>query len=242
MVEPMPARPRRRIGLFGGSFDPVHQGHRALADAAMATLRLDELRWVVAGQPWQKAGRQLAPAEDRIALIEAAIADAPGQRVERVEVDRSGPSYTIDTVRALQAAEAGDVDWWLLIGQDQHANFTTWRDWRELLGRVHLAVAARDGVEPAASPELAGLPHRWQTVPMPRHPASATAIRQRLAAGECAQLLAPDWLSPDVADLIERRGLYHPVPAQPVDRPASPDAASVPATDRPSTGAPQQRP
>ncbi|MGY0194828.1 nicotinate (nicotinamide) nucleotide adenylyltransferase [Leptothrix sp. BB-4] len=242
MAAPMPARARRRIGLFGGSFDPVHQGHRALADAAVQALGLDELRWVVAGQPWQKAGRQLAPADERVAMVEAAIADAPGQRVERIEVDRSGPSYTIETVRALQAAESPDVDWWLLIGQDQHANFTSWRDWRELLGRVALAVAARDGVEPVPSPELAGVPHRWQVVPMPPHPASATAIRRRLAGGESAQLLAPGWLAPGVADLIERRGLYHPDPAQPVDRPASPDAGPVNAPDRPSPGAPQQRP
>ena len=215
-----------RLGLFGGSFDPVHQGHRALADAAVAALGLDELRWVVAGQPWQKAGRQLAPAAERVAMVEAAIAGAPGQRVERIEVNRSGASYTIETVRALQSLEPPDVDWWLLIGQDQHANFHTWRDWRELLGRVALAVAARDGVEPVPSPELASVPHHWQVVPMPSHPASATEIRRRLAGGESAQLLAPTWLSPRVADLIARRGLYHPDPAQPEDRPASHGASS----------------
>ncbi len=242
MTAPVPARQGRRIGLFGGSFDPVHQGHRALADAAMAQLGLDELRWVVAGQPWQKAGRQLALAADRVAMVEAAIADAPGQRVERIEVDREGPSYTIDTVRALQADEAAGTDWWLLIGQDQHANFCSWRDWRELLGRVGLAVAARNGIAPQPSAELGTVPHRWQVVAMPPHPASATAIRSRLAAGESAQLLAPAWLSPVVADLIARRALYHPVPAQPVDRPATPDAGSVTATDRTSPGVPQQRP
>jgi nicotinate-nucleotide adenylyltransferase len=243
MNPPVPARRGPRIGLFGGSFDPVHQGHRALADAAMAQLQLDELRWVVAGQPWQKAGRQLAPAADRLAMVEAAIGGAVGQRVERIEVDRAGPSYTIDTVTALQAAAgqggaAQDADWWLLIGQDQHANFCSWRDWRALLGRVGLAVAARDGIEPRPPTELAAVPHRWQVLPMPPHPASATAIRQRLARGESAQLLAPDWLAPGVAELIERRGLYHPVPAQPVDRPASPDAGPISA----SHGVPQQRP
>ncbi|RZS56659.1 nicotinate (nicotinamide) nucleotide adenylyltransferase [Sphaerotilus mobilis] len=238
----MPARPGRRIGLFGGSFDPVHQGHLALAQAAMGQLGLTELRWVVAGQPWQKADRQLAPAADRMAMVEAAIGSAPGQRLERIEVDREGPSYTIDTVRALQAAEPIDTDWWLLIGQDQHANFCSWRDWRELLARVGLAVAARDGVAPQPSGELATVPHRWQVLPMSPHPASATAIRSRLAAGESAQLLAPAWLSPAVADLIGRRGLYHPVPAQPVDRPATPDAGPVTATDRASSGVPQQRP
>ncbi len=238
MSAPVPARPRRRIGLFGGSFDPVHQGHRALADAAMAQLGLDELRWVVAGQPWQKAGRELAAADDRLAMVAAAIADAPGQRVERLEIDRQGPSYTIDTVRALQAAEPETSEWWLLIGQDQHANFCTWRDWRELLDRIGLAVVGRDGLAPQPPPALAAVPHRWQMLSMPPHPASSTAIRARLAARASAQLLAPGWLSPGVADLIERRGLYHPVPAQPVDRPASPDAGALPA----STGAPQQRP
>ncbi|MDP4299491.1 nicotinate (nicotinamide) nucleotide adenylyltransferase [Leptothrix discophora] len=238
MTAPASVRPVRRIGLFGGSFDPVHQGHRALADAAMAQLGLDELRWVVAGQPWQKQGRLLAPAADRLAMVEAAIAGAPGQRVERIEVDRAGPSYTIDTVTALQAAAGSGDDWWLLIGQDQHANFCSWRDWPALLGRVGLAVAARDGIAPQPPAGLAAVPHRWQVLHMPAHPASATTIRRRLAGGEAATHLAPDWLAPGVADLIERRGLYHPVPAQPVDRPASPDAGPISA----SNGVPQQRP
>jgi nicotinate-nucleotide adenylyltransferase len=176
-------------------------------------------------------------------MVEAALADAPGQRAERLEIDRDGPSYTIDTVTALQAragqvASAPGDEWWLVIGQDQHANFCSWRDWQALLGRVGLAVAARDGLVPQPPAALATVPHRWQVLQMPAHPASATAIRERLTAGQAAQLLSPDWLAPGVATLIEQRGLYHPVPAQPEDRPASPGAGAL----RAPRGAPQQRP
>jgi nicotinate-nucleotide adenylyltransferase len=212
----------RRIGLFGGSFDPVHLAHRMLGDAALAQLQLDELRWVIAGQPWQKAGRVMAPAERRAEMVELAIADEPRHRVERCELDRDGPSYTLDTVRELQAgadpANLADT-WFLVIGQDQYANFCSWYGWRELVGRVTLAVAGRAGDEPEASPELAAelarTAHRVFDLQMPPSPISATALRAALGAGQSPATLVPQMLHPAVADCIERERLYHPVPAAP---------------------------
>jgi nicotinate-nucleotide adenylyltransferase len=203
----------RRLGLFGGSFDPVHAGHLALARTALAHLQLDELRWVPVGRPWQKAG-QLADAEHRAAMVRLALQGEPGHVLDRSEIDRPGPSYTLDTVRALQAAHPG-ARWFLLLGQDQHANLPSWHGWQELLQRVELAVAARplptlDAAQPqapAASPSpLANARVHW--LPMPLQPVSATAVRRRLAEGEAPQSLAPNLLTAPVADYIARHRLY----------------------------------
>lgn len=213
-----PPRPRR-IGLFGGSFDPVHRGHRVLADAALAQLELDELRWVVAAQPWQKA-RRLASAEDRAAMVALAIADEPRHRLERCELERDGPSYSIDTVEQLQAeaAAAGvSAQWFLLIGQDQYANLTTWRRWSDLLDRVTLAVAARDGQAPRPGADLAAHPHRIVQVAMPPVPLSSTALRAALQAGCDPLTRVPDQLCEAVAHYLARRRLYH------LDPDAAPD-------------------
>jgi nicotinate-nucleotide adenylyltransferase len=209
----------RRIGLYGGSFDPVHVAHRALGDAALAQLQLDELRWVIAGQPWQKAGRVLAPAECRAEMVALATADEPRHRVETCELRRQGPSYTLDTVRELQAGGDPADRWFLVIGQDQCANFGSWHGWRELLGRVTLAVAGRAGDEAAPPAELADELARagghLVRLAMPPSPVSATAIRAALAAGVPAASLAPLQLHAAVAACIDRARLYHPDPAAP---------------------------
>ncbi len=214
----------RRIGLFGGSFDPVHVGHRRLAECALAQLGLDELRWVVAGQPWQKyqgarRGRELAPAADRAAMVALAIADEPRFRLELCELDRPGPSYTIDTIEQLQAAACderpADARWFLLLGQDQYANLVTWHRWQDLLQRVELAVAARDGQPPRAGAALAAVPHRLSVLAMPPVAASSTALRSALQAGTPAQDLVPEMLAAPVAQYLDRRGLYHSIPVRP---------------------------
>jgi nicotinate-nucleotide adenylyltransferase len=195
-----------RIGLFGGTFDPVHRAHVALAGSALAALALDAVRWVPAGQPWQKTGagaggRAVTPAAHRVAMVQAAIADEPRFRLERIEVERPGPSFTLDTVRALQAAEPGHA-WVLLIGQDQYANLHTWRDWRELLARVELAVANRPG--PARPPHADVLAHPHRMVPLPMLDISSTQIRAAARAGADLTPMVP----PDVARYIARHHLY----------------------------------
>ena len=132
----------------------------------------------------------------------AAIAGEPRFTLEYCELWRSGPSYTIDTVRELQAAES--AEWFLVIGQDQYANFRTWHEWRELLARVTLAVASRDGVAPQPDAMLAAEPHRLAVLPLPRIDVSASEIRQRIADGRDYTDMVP----PAVARYIDRHHLY----------------------------------
>jgi nicotinate-nucleotide adenylyltransferase len=192
--------PNRRVGLFGGSFDPVHNAHVALAHAALEGLQLDEVRWIPAGQPWQKA-RAMTPAEDRVAMVREAIAHEPRFVLDRIEVDRQGPSFTLDTVRALAAARPG-THWVLLIGQDQYSGLHTWRDWKHLLSLVELAVANRPGDTRSPHPEVQAHPHRM--VPLPMLDISSTAIRSYVAAGRDYSQLVP----PGVARYIELHRLY----------------------------------
>ncbi len=190
----------KRLGLFGGSFDPVHNAHVALARAALHDLDLAEVRWVPAGQPWQKE-RPVSAAVHREAMLRLAIGDEPRFVLDRIELEREGPSFTLDTVRALQAAMPG-CEWFLLIGQDQYAGLHTWKDWQELLARVTLAVANRPGAAPAVHPEVLRFPHR--SVPLPMLDISATDIRRRVAQGRDISTLVPA----AVAGYIEHNALY----------------------------------
>ena len=204
----------RRIGLMGGSFDPVHRAHLALAHAALTHLALDEVRWIPAGQPWQKA-RQLAPAADRLAMVRLATEHEPRYLVDTTELDQPGPSYTLDTVHSLLARlELQGAELFLIIGQDQYANLHTWHGWQALLGLVTLAVARRGTQLPQPSAELAAVPHRMVTLPMPPMTVSSTDIRARLSQGRpgeaVAQTLAPALVPEAVAGYIANHQLYAP--------------------------------
>ncbi len=194
---------QRRIGLLGGSFDPPHLAHLALGTIATEALALDELHWLPARAPWQKAGHVLASAADRLAMLRLLVDARPRWLIDERELHRGGPTYTIDSVREMQS-ERPAAEWFLIIGQDQYARFDTWRDWRELLARVTLAVAARAGTEPLAPPALGGVAHRIVSVALPRLDIAASDIRARCAAG------APvvEWVGESVAGYIARHGLY----------------------------------
>jgi nicotinate-nucleotide adenylyltransferase len=207
-----------RVGLFGGSFDPPHRAHVALAQAALAareSLALDEIRWIPTGEPWQKlqpapaapgadhspSPRRVSPAFHREAMVRLAIAGLDGHTLDAVELTRTGPSYTLDTVTELQAREPG-THWVLLIGGDQYANLHTWRHWRDLLSRVDLAVAARPGDYPVPDAAVQAVPHR--AVPLPLLDISSTEIRRRAGRGLDISQLVPL----QVARYIEQNGLY----------------------------------
>lgn len=189
-----------RLGLFGGSFDPVHRAHLALARAALQSLRLDRVLWLPAGQPWQKT-RALTPAAHRVAMLQLALQGEPRFVLDARETTRSGPSYTVQSVRELRA-EHPQARLFLLIGQDQFAGFHTWHGWQEILQQVELAVAARPGAAPAA--DAAVLRHRHHVVPLAPQDVAATTVRARVAAGESIADLVP----PEVARYIDRQGLY----------------------------------
>lgn len=197
-----PAPPGRRIGLFGGSFDPVHNAHLALARQARDELQLDELRWVPVGVPWQKS-RVLTPGPQREAMLRLAIEGEPGFVVERCELQRPGPSYTVHTVRELQAAVPG-AHWYLILGEDQYRNLHTWHGFEELLACLTLVVAQR--AQPAASGQLDARVRSAECVrlALPRLPVSSSEIRARVAAGQDVGALVP----PAVALYIRQHGLY----------------------------------
>ncbi|MCP5273115.1 MAG: nicotinate (nicotinamide) nucleotide adenylyltransferase [Burkholderiaceae bacterium] len=190
----------RRVAIFGGSFDPPHNAHVALARTAREALALDEVRWIPAGQPWQKA-RAMTPAEHREAMVRLAIGDAPGQVLSRIELERSGPSVTLDTVTAFRDQEPG-TEWVLLIGGDQYANLHTWRGWQQLLDLTVLAVAQRPGTHAAPDPAVQRRPHR--VVPLPMLDIASTDIRVRVARGDRVDDLVP----PAVARYIDQHHLY----------------------------------
>jgi len=193
-----------RIGLFGGTFDPPHNAHIALARAALDALQLDAVRWIPAGQPWQKT-RTITAAAHREAMVRLAMGSEPRFVLERCELERSGPSYTLDTVRALRSA-LPEAQWFLLIGQDQYAGLHTWQGWRELLGLVTLAVANRPGEAPGPHADVRALPHR--AVPLPMMDIASTDIRTRVAAGQGIDALVPA----GVARYIDLHHLYRSPP------------------------------
>lgn len=187
-----------RKGLLGGTFDPPHAAHVALAQCAMQTLGLDAVWVMPAGQPWQREPAP-SPAVHRLAMCRLAFEGIPGVVVDDREVRRAGPTYTIETVRQLKAAEP-HTQWHLIIGADQAQALQTWHKWQELLSMVQLVVAER--------PHLAG---RWQNSDMPQAMAlpfepldlSSTAIRGRLSQG-----LEVPGLNPQVIDYIRLHQLY----------------------------------
>ena len=139
-----------RIGLFGGTFDPIHRGHVQVAEAVRDALGLDRMLVVVANEPWQKQGRPVSPAEDRYAMVAAALDDRPGLEPSRIELDRGGPSYTVDTVRQL-LADQPDAEIVVVVGADVVAALDTWRQHEALRDLVTLAVVDRPGA-PLADP------------------------------------------------------------------------------------------
>jgi nicotinate-nucleotide adenylyltransferase len=191
---------KRRIGIFGGSFDPVHNAHLALARLALAELKLDELRWVPVGKPWQKS-RRITSALHREAMVRLAIEGEPRFVLDRTELERSGPSYSLDTVRSLQAAQP-EAHWFLVIGQDQYAGFHTWHGWQELLSRVTITVANRPDANSRIDPQVVAVAH--EVVQLPMMDVSSTDIRERLRHA----LPIDDLVPPSVARYIDQHHLY----------------------------------
>lgn len=182
-----------RIGVVGGTFDPVHIGHLAVAVAARHELALDRVLLMVANIPWQKAGtRPITPAEDRFAMVAAAAADIDGVEAGRMEIDRGGPSYTVETLEAL--ASPG-TELFLVLGAEAAANLPTWVRADEVATLAELVVVPRPGV-PA--------PDGVRTLAVPRLDVTGTDLRARMSEGRPVDVLVP----PAALRVIRERGLY----------------------------------
>jgi nicotinate-nucleotide adenylyltransferase len=195
----------RRVGIFGGTFDPPHVGHDAAARAIVAALDLDRLLLVVANDPWQKSPtRPVTPAEDRFALTQALADGVPGAEASRLEIDRGGPSYSIDTVEALigEATAAGRPrpELFLVVGADLVPELDTWERSADLAGLVTLAVVSRP-TTPRPS-----VPPGWDVIWVdgPQVDVSSSAVREALAQGRRIDGMVP----PDVIHCMARRGMY----------------------------------
>lgn len=195
----MPA-PVLRIGILGGTFDPVHVGHLSAAVEVRAAMGLDRMLLVVAAVPWQKVGqRAVTPAEDRFAVVAAAAAEVDGLEASRLELDRGGPSYTADTVAQLATLHPGS-ELFLVVGADVVPELATWERVDDVRDAVTLVVVARPGV-PLMLP-LA--PWRARAVAIPALDVSSSDLRARVAAGRPIDALVP----PAAVRQIRRLGLY----------------------------------
>ena len=199
---------RKRMGMFGGAFDPPHIAHIALAKHAIAQFDLDELRIIPTGDAWHKA-RKLTPSPHRLAMTRLAFADVARVVVDPREIDRDGATYTFDTLQALQA-EMPAVDWYLFIGADQANAFQTWHRWQEILGLATLVVANRplDGQGAHVSQWHNAISPDVQRLDMPSLNVSATDIRAHFAQASQSAALMSAWLPAAVQHYIEKHSLY----------------------------------
>jgi len=194
-------------GVLGGTFDPIHVAHLAIAQAALETFALRRVLFVPAAQPPHKPGRPISPAEHRFAMVEVAIAGNPGFEASRMELDRAGPSYTVDTLAALHAADP-ETRLALILSAESFAGLPTWNEAERILTLADVIVAPRFGYDEVDGSFLARQfpSSRAQAVFLdgPRVWLSASEIRQRAAAGRSVRYLVPD----AVAAYIGDHGLY----------------------------------
>jgi len=191
----------RRVGLFGGTFDPPHVGHLVVARDALEALELDEIRFVVAARSPFKEDETSAAGELRAAMVEAALAGEARMRVSRVELERGGTSWTVETLRELERREPGR-EWLLALGADQFAHFGSWREPEEIARRARVIVLARAGTEPdELRPEI-DVP--FETIEVTRLDVSSTEVRERVAEGRSVRWLVPE----SVRTILHDRRLY----------------------------------
>ncbi len=194
---------RQKIGLLGGSFDPVHIAHVALAETAYHTLGLNKVELIPAGNPWQRAPLS-ADKQHRLAMLKLAIGQRAWLHINTMEIERRGPTYTIDTLKELPAGP----DYYWILGSDQLNNFCSWHAWRDITQRVYLVVARRpestvDAPEPLQQ-YLHSIDKKIIHLPFSPQAISATEIRERLTQGKPADR----FLDPAVAAYIRQHRLY----------------------------------
>jgi nicotinate-nucleotide adenylyltransferase len=189
----------RRVGIMGGTFDPIHHGHLVAASEVQARFDLDEVMFVPTGQPYEKG--RVSPAEDRYLMTVVATASNPRFHVSRADIDRDGPTYTVDTLRDMRAVYGQSAELYFITGADALARIMSWKDAMTMLGLAHFIGVTRPGFEltnehlPADSVTL---------VEVPAMAISSSDCRNRVAAGLPVWYLVPD----GVVQYINKRGLY----------------------------------
>lgn len=188
-----------RMGVFGGSFDPLHLGHLILAEQCRDQARLDRVLFVPAPRPPHKQHGTAASFDDRVAMLRLALADQPTFLVDTLEGHRNGPSYTVDTLRELRQREPGD-EWFLLVGSDSVRDLGTWREPEEIARLAELLVVCRSGSETVSAPPY----FRSQVIQSPLIDIASTDLRRRVAEGRSIRYLVPAKVQAYIGD----RGLY----------------------------------
>ena len=191
---------------MGGTFDPVHHGHLSAASEVQARYGLDEVVFVPTGEPWQKSHREVSPPEDRYLMTVVATASNPRFSVSRTDVDRPGPTYTIDTLRELRSAYGDGTELFFITGADALAAILGWHAAADLFDLAHFVGVSRPGYEPV---DVSAFPDGAVTVlEVPALAISSSACRDRVAAGLPVWYLVPD----GVVQYIDKRGLYRTGP------------------------------
>jgi nicotinate-nucleotide adenylyltransferase len=199
-----------KLGVIGGTFDPPHIGHLILTEEARLALGLEQVLFVPAGAPWRKAGQELSPREDRLAMVRLAVGDDPDFAVSTLEIEREGPSYTAETLAALRDQFGLEAEFFFIMGADSLADFPHWHQPQRILELARLAVAERperedEGVGGILAEDLArAMRERVVWLPMPRIDISATAVRDRVRRG----LSIRYWVPSAVEEYIRKHRLY----------------------------------
>ena len=196
-----------RVGIAGGTFDPIHLGHLIIAEEARVSLGLDEVVFIPAGQPWMKAGRSLTTPHHRLNMVRLATASNPFFRVSSIEVDRSGPTYTVDTIRELGRELVGGHDLYFILGIDSLRGFHRWKEPEAILELCTLVTAPRSGyqdVDRDQASQVSIPPEKLIALECPGVDISSTEIRRRVALG----LSVRYWVPEEVQPYIHQNGLY----------------------------------
>jgi nicotinate-nucleotide adenylyltransferase len=194
----------RRVGIMGGTFDPIHHGHLVAASEVAERFRLDEVVFVPTGQPWQKSGTPVSPAEDRYLMTVIATASNPRFGVSRVDIDRDGPTYTVDTLRDMRTVYGDGAEIYFITGADALERILSWKDADEMFSLAHFVGVTRPGFTLSD----AHLPDNAATlIQVPAMAISSSDCRRRVEAGKPVWYLVPD----GVVQYIAKRHLYRSV-------------------------------
>ncbi|MCL5958301.1 MAG: nicotinate-nucleotide adenylyltransferase [Chloroflexi bacterium] len=205
-----------RLGVFGGTFDPIHYGHLVIAEEVRVRLSLSEVLFAPAGQPPHKRGRPRSPAEDRLMMTRLATSSNPYFSVSRLDIDRPGPSYTVDLLELIKAERNAATELFFILGVDELAGLLAWKEPRRLLRLAHLVAVPRPGYsfDPRQlEPALPNIMERVQFVATPELAIAAADLRRRIAVGLPIKYQLPE----SVEEYIYLKGLYRPTSRKDVE-------------------------